>query len=393
MMKSATGTAKDPLAKTLDQLVDAVAAQGEPSFRDLVQVAGLDPAKDFVGASLRGLDVRDEDMSGFNFSHADLTGADFRRAKIVGTRFTGADLTGTIGLPDLPKSRVESGQPLKTFAEAIAAQQRPARRPALAEHLLIYPIAPNPYDPSAIMDSDWAREHAGIPRFYVGGVHWFLHVTQLSMAKIAAYRNQAPIEAKKAGWNAMPGTPLEMVEALRAYWGAIARQQFYSIAGACAVNFPKAALFLLACELALTDLIYSSDDSVSDRISIPKHITSGEYIYQHMAIVPSCWNINDFNSCYYTNNFAEKLGLLRKLADYAGQSESNVLSELASGHTVTFATAEKIQEFCLHTSSGCGPVGRIRSRAGRILGSKKAADLSMSSFKLFRNETQTKAAC
>jgi transcription antitermination factor NusG len=52
---------------------------------------------DFVGASLRDLNFRDEDLRGFDFSSADLTGANFRGAKVTGVRFAGADLTGAIG--------------------------------------------------------------------------------------------------------------------------------------------------------------------------------------------------------------------------------------------------------------------------------------------------------
>lgn len=73
-----------------------------PSFRELAKAAALDPARDFVGASFRDIDFRDEDLRGFDFSNADLTGADFRRANIDGVRFEGAVLSGAIGLPVRP---------------------------------------------------------------------------------------------------------------------------------------------------------------------------------------------------------------------------------------------------------------------------------------------------
>ncbi len=86
------------LAATLDRLVDA-AERGKSRFRDLAKAAGLNPAHDFVGASLRDVDFRDEDLRGFDFSNADLTGADFRRANVRGVRFYGATLDGAIGIP------------------------------------------------------------------------------------------------------------------------------------------------------------------------------------------------------------------------------------------------------------------------------------------------------
>ena len=86
------------VAEALDKLVRMASDAKQPSFRSLVETAGLDPARDFVGASLRDLDFRDEDLREFNFSDADLTGADFRRANVDGVAFTGAELTGAIGL-------------------------------------------------------------------------------------------------------------------------------------------------------------------------------------------------------------------------------------------------------------------------------------------------------
>jgi formylglycine-generating enzyme required for sulfatase activity len=98
MMKQTMPTAPDPIAEALEKLIDMASNEQSPPFRDLVKAAGLDLERDFVGASLRDLDFRDEDLRGFDFSQADLTGADFRRAKIARVSFADADLTGTIGL-------------------------------------------------------------------------------------------------------------------------------------------------------------------------------------------------------------------------------------------------------------------------------------------------------
>jgi uncharacterized protein YjbI with pentapeptide repeats len=87
-----------PLANILDRLLEQATRNVSPSFRDLAKAAALDPASDFVGASLRDIDFRDEDLRGFDFSNADLTGADFRRANVKGVRFAGATLHSAIGL-------------------------------------------------------------------------------------------------------------------------------------------------------------------------------------------------------------------------------------------------------------------------------------------------------
>jgi RNA polymerase sigma-70 factor (ECF subfamily) len=86
------------LEDILDQLLDQGKNSRSPSFRILAEIAGLDPAKDFVGASLRDMDFRYDDLRGFDFSGADLAGCDFRRANVLGVRFARANLVGAIGL-------------------------------------------------------------------------------------------------------------------------------------------------------------------------------------------------------------------------------------------------------------------------------------------------------
>jgi uncharacterized protein YjbI with pentapeptide repeats len=86
------------VAEILDRLIGEAERDERASFAGLARAAGLDPARDFIGAFLASLDFRDEDLRGFNFSDADLTGADFRRANLAGVRFEGAILTGAIGL-------------------------------------------------------------------------------------------------------------------------------------------------------------------------------------------------------------------------------------------------------------------------------------------------------
>jgi hypothetical protein len=88
------------LAEVLDRLLELGANDNPASFRKLAEAARLDPARDFIGASLRNIDMRDEDLRGFDFSSADLAGSDFRRANVQGVRFQNANLEGVIGLRD-----------------------------------------------------------------------------------------------------------------------------------------------------------------------------------------------------------------------------------------------------------------------------------------------------
>jgi hypothetical protein len=105
-MKGQGSRANDTsLADILDRVVERVAAKKQASFVDLVAAAGLDPGRDFVGASLAKLDLSGEDLRGFDFTNADLSDADFSRANVAGVSFRGANISGAIGLvlpPEAP---------------------------------------------------------------------------------------------------------------------------------------------------------------------------------------------------------------------------------------------------------------------------------------------------
>lgn len=112
------------LKQVIDPLLAFATDDKEPSFRELAARAGLDPANDFIGASLCNLDLRDEDLRGFNFSNADLRGVDFRRANLTGVPLRGANLTGAIGLADISTTR--PGKKGSRKSESIFLNELPA---------------------------------------------------------------------------------------------------------------------------------------------------------------------------------------------------------------------------------------------------------------------------
>jgi hypothetical protein len=104
------------LGEILDQLVTEAGHEKPASFAELVAAAGLDPARDFVGGSLREVDLRGEDLRGFDFSRADLTGADFRGANVSGVSFNDAIRTGALGLPESAGFEI-TAEALKQFLD------------------------------------------------------------------------------------------------------------------------------------------------------------------------------------------------------------------------------------------------------------------------------------
>jgi hypothetical protein len=83
--------------RALQQIV-AVLDAPTHGFVALVRTAGLDPARDFRGSVLDGVDFGTDDQSGFDFSGADLSGADLTRASGLDKMVTDH---GTF-LPSLP---------------------------------------------------------------------------------------------------------------------------------------------------------------------------------------------------------------------------------------------------------------------------------------------------
>jgi hypothetical protein len=112
--RDTAGPSTRTLGEILDQLVTEAEREKPASFAELVAAAGLDPARDFVGGSLREVDLRGEDLRGFDFSGADLTGADFRGANISGVSFNNAIRIGALGLPEATGFEI-TAETLKQF--------------------------------------------------------------------------------------------------------------------------------------------------------------------------------------------------------------------------------------------------------------------------------------
>ncbi len=76
------------LSKRQQRVALALADADGKSFEDLVVLAGLDPARAFRGADLRGVDFGNVDLAGFDFTDADLSGASLARASTKGAVFS-----------------------------------------------------------------------------------------------------------------------------------------------------------------------------------------------------------------------------------------------------------------------------------------------------------------
>jgi hypothetical protein len=165
------------LAEVLNRLLEVAGSTPTPSFRALVDAAYLDPASDFIGASLRNMDFRDQDLRGFNFTDADLTGADFRRAAVDGVLFDRAVLIGVIGLSSPKRSRLDPPIPIWTPPEArvMVARSVGEQAPKLRQSASKSANAESPITFAALDrdDLEVVSTHLQDAEVKIADVHWW----------------------------------------------------------------------------------------------------------------------------------------------------------------------------------------------------------------------------
>ena len=79
---------------TFEKIARLLAAETE-DFNSLVEIAGLDPARDFRHTDMAGTWMAGADLRGFDFTGADFRNVTLDGARIDGACFRGADLSGT----------------------------------------------------------------------------------------------------------------------------------------------------------------------------------------------------------------------------------------------------------------------------------------------------------
>jgi len=233
------------------------------------------------------------------------------------------------------------------------------------------------------MDTEWSAQHAEIPRFRIGGMQWFRDITALNGDDLAAFSVATAKTAKNWGWTDMQGISPAVARKLEANWTSTGRPQYFAAIGGKPLSFVKAVQILLSCELALEELLIERGIDTRAKKQLPlstevkrpellSEIPSSQEIYRHMAIIPACWNVNDFNESYLQSRMDTEPTFLDQIAAHTNQTDHSVFYDLAAGHTVTHGLARKVKEFCDPKKA----LGQIRCRRGKgILGTKRAAEL------------------
>ncbi len=108
-------------------IFDRLSGPSDDDFTGLIELAGLDPARDFRGADLSGVRFGKADLRKFDFRDADLSGADLSRAVVSDKTLAGSNLTRA----KLPGERVLS-YPQQDLLTAILDHFQHVRRRVLA---------------------------------------------------------------------------------------------------------------------------------------------------------------------------------------------------------------------------------------------------------------------
>ncbi len=246
------------------------------------------------------------------------------------------------------------------YLSDIRAQNRPRQRPDNHEKLLFHPIADDPSSESAVCYEDWEFDHGRMNRFYVGGFLWFLRQVDEPPSNLSRFREEAISRiADQTNWFEMPNSG-------KAWSEGIARQQFNVAKRREPLHFQKAAIIIMACEIA-------AEAALGQGREMPD-INDAKDVYTTMSIIPACWNINDFNRDLISR--LEKLpDAFDKLKEATGQDSPTVFRHLAVGNTVTWETAAKTHHVISNDFDSSFKVGKVRAHPGRgSLGKQKATE-------------------
>jgi hypothetical protein len=245
------------------------------------------------------------------------------------------------------------------YAESLRQKGRPHKRPTAYEALLFEPIADAPSNAGPSY-TNWEFDHGRTPRFYVGGLLWFMRVSGIpDIQSLAEYGSRAVEEVEKNTiWAAMPNSGEN--------WKDCSLNQFRYARLGRAVYFQKAALVIVACEIALTET--TNDGRIVDKSVSP------DDVHHHMSIVPAVWNIDSFNPEYLTDLNHRHPNAKGALRDAAGQRSTDVIDRMAEGYTVTSSTALDVKKY-IDGNFREHPVGNVRAHPGRKrLGRLRATD-------------------
>jgi hypothetical protein len=248
--------------------------------------------------------------------------------------------------------------PRPAYDVLLQSRQRDPVRPEKYGELLLRPIVDNPMNGDGSYQR-WEYDHSDKQRFYVGGMVRLRELINIDAQTLSSYSERARTEIRsKTSWPNMPNSGVRWTE-------NCARQQYNHAFNKGRLFFQKAAVIIVSAELALRDAI------VAGTLREAKPDLTPEHVYTFMSIIPACWNVDEFNMDYVERVKANTPLFRSDLSRACGQN-STVIDHLSTHFTVDFDTANDIKDHIDRTHPQ-NPVGDVRARPGRQLGTKGAS--------------------
>lgn len=230
------------------------------------------------------------------------------------------------------------------------------KRPEHYSELLREPISLEKGQPSF---AGWEFAHGSRQRFYVDGMQWFIRTSGIQRAQELDRYGPLAAEELEHGitWHEMPMSGNN--------WNDCSDIQFRRARNVKPIFYQKAALVILACELALADRIRVG--RVND-----KQVTALD-VYKNMSIIPACWHIDEFDRTALKRLTDADPDVLNKLRDRSAQTAKTFVDHLATGHTVTLKTAKAVKRYIDEAQPKLG-IGSLNARQSNGLGTKNATE-------------------
>lgn len=251
---------------------------------------------------------------------------------------------------------------MTAVAEQLKAGRPIADRPDHYEQLLLEPIADGEGGRVNAFGSyaGWEADHWSSKRFYVAGLSWLQNASRLNQGQITEFREKANSAIQHGDIWRNDSEPAVT-------WDReFGKPQLHQAFAGKPISFANAAKIILACELALEELLRSG--RAPERLAF---VQSAGEIYRHMAIVPAVYNIDNFCEPYIKQAESTSERFYSALMEQAKLRGTAVIHDLAAGGTVTHATAKNIRDHAPEVPAY--PLGRVRAKPGRHLGKGSAS--------------------
>lgn len=217
---------------------------------------------------------------------------------------------------------------------------------------------------------DWKTDHQAAPRFHILGLRRFTDLLGLNQADFAGFKvspvgKNTELRRKVIDFiNDNTDWPSEEID-----WSdELGRPQCNRAFQTKPLSLDKAIYLMADAELIVA---FALENQAA--LPLPGEVKNSEWIYSQIALLPACYNVDDFGEHTLNALKTEDANALGSLRDAARQREQYVISDMVAGMTVTRRTASMVKAF-IDQNYRSVRVGEVRARPGQRLGQLRASE-------------------